>query len=306
MVIIKRYFQPVSQPFMDWFTLSLLCALTLAAADALTKKYLGDYSGNQLLLIRFVIPGVLLAPLYVLFPLPDLPPAFWGWVALLVPLELFAMLLYMEAIRDAPLSQTLPYLSFTPVFNILTGWLILGERTSLTGAGGIALVVAGTYLLNIDQINLNGRRRWFEPLRAIFYLPGARRMLIVATIYSFTSVIGKAAMEYAGAVNFGVFYFVLLGVATLLFVALRKPRDLQVLRQRLGWHVVIGGLMAVMVITHFLAIARVEAAYMVAVKRLSLLFGILFGAWLLHEKGVVKNVGAALVMVAGVALILLA
>lgn len=291
---------------MDWFTLSLLCAITLAAADALTKQHLTGYSGGQLLLVRFVVPALLLAPLLLIHPLPPAPPAFWGWVALLVPLELFAMLLYMQAIRDAPLYQTLPYLSFTPVFNILTGWLILGEEISLLGTGGIVLVVLGTYLLNIDQLLHNGERRWLEPLRAILHQQGARRMLSVAIIYSLTSVIGKAAMVHVGAITFGAFYFVVLGLATLLVVALRQPGDLRILARNPHWHLVIGVLMAVMVITHFLAIARVEAAYMVAVKRLSLLFGILFGAWLLHEKGLVRNLSSTAFMVAGVALILLA
>jgi uncharacterized membrane protein len=49
----------------------------------------------------------------------------------------------------------------------------------------------------------------------------------------------------------------------------------------------------------------VEAAYMVAVKRSSMLFGILYGAWMFHEKGLLKNSVSATLMVAGVALIVL-
>lgn len=291
---------------MNWFTLALLSALTLGATDALTKKYLPNYSAGEMLLIRFVVPALLLSPLLLLYPLPVTPPPFWGWVALLVPLELYAMLLYMRAIRDAPLYQTLPYLSFTPVFSILTGWLIMGEEVSLLGMSGIILIVAGTYLLNIDLLHHNGTRRWLEPLRALLYQQGARRMLVVAIIYSLTSVVGKAAMVHVGAITFGAFYFVVLGGATLLVVALRQPADLRILTRNNHWHLIIAILMAVMVITHFLAIARVEAAYMVAVKRLSLLFGILFGAWLLHEKGLLRNLFSTAFMVAGVALILLA
>jgi drug/metabolite transporter (DMT)-like permease len=291
---------------MNWFTLSLLCAITLATADVLTKKQLTGYSGMQLVLVRLVVPGVLLAPLLFIYPLPATPFAFWGWVMLLVPLELFAMLLYMQAIRDAPFYQTLPYLSFTPVFNILTGWLLLDEQVSLLGASGIVLVVLGAYLLNIDQLRQNGKLHWIEPLRATLHQQGARRMLVVAIIYSFTSVIGKAAMQYVGELNFAAFYFALLGVTTLLLVALRKPAELNVLMRNSRWHLIIGALMVVMVITHFLAIAKIEAAYMIAVKRLSLLFGILFGAWLLNEKGLTKNLSATSFMVAGVALILLA
>ena len=44
-----------------------------------------------------------------------------------------------------------------------------------------------------------------------------------------------------------------------------------------------------MVITHFLALARVEVAYMIAVKRTSLVFGVLYGALLFGERRLAKS-----------------
>ena len=61
--------------------------------------------------------------------------------------------------------------------------------------------------------------------------------------------------------------------------------------------------MAVMVVTHFLAIANVEVAYMIAAKRSSLLFGILFGAILFKERHVSRHFIAGAMMLAGVSLI---
>ena len=61
--------------------------------------------------------------------------------------------------------------------------------------------------------------------------------------------------------------------------------------------------MAVMAMTHFIAIAHIEVAYMVAVKRTSLLFGMLYGAWLFREPGLSRNLLAGGLMVAGVVLI---
>lgn len=126
---------------MDWFPVTLLCAFSLASADAMTKRWLGDYGGRELVLVRLALPALVLLPLALANPLPPVPWPFWGWMAALVPLELAAMLLYVLAIRDTPLHLTLPYLAFTPVFNILTGWLLLDERVSLAGMGGIALII---------------------------------------------------------------------------------------------------------------------------------------------------------------------
>jgi drug/metabolite transporter (DMT)-like permease len=63
--------------------------------------------------------------------------------------------------------------------------------------------------------------------------------------------------------------------------------------------------MAVMVLTHFLALERIQTAYMIAVKRLSILFGILFGALLFGDRRLLRHLLAGSVMVAGVALIAL-
>lgn len=291
---------------MDWFFISIICAFSLASSDAFAKKHLVNYSAWALLLIRFSVPGVLLVPVLFVYPLPDAPLVFWAWLALLLPLELIAMSLYMKAIRDADLYQTLPYLAFTPVFNIVTGWLVLGEQVSLMGGLGILLVVFSAYYLNIEHANTNKRYALIEPLKAIVYQQGSRRMLIAALIYSITSVVGKLAMSYVEPISFGALYFVLLGMLTLLIVAFREPKDLMVLRQNVKWHFIVGGLMAVMVITHFLALSMVETAYMIAVKRVSLLFGILYGAYLFHEKRLLRNISASGLMVLGVSLILLA
>ena len=53
------------------------------------------------------------------------------------------------------------------------------------------------------------------------------------------------------------------------------------------------------------AIEHIEVAYMIAVKRISLLFGLLYGAWLFKETGLLKNLVAGMLMVLGVFLIVM-
>lgn len=290
---------------MDWTLLALLCAFSQASADAATKRYLWDYSARELLLIRFGFSGLLLVPLAVLNPLPPVPVAFWGWVAALVPLELLAMWLYMRAIRDWPLAHTLPYLAFTPVFATLTGTLLLGERVSAQGLVGILLVVAGAYLLNLEYLEKGGLRAWLTPFRAIVRERGSRLMLGVAVIYSLTSVMGKGALRYVPPQSFGPFYWCLLGASSVLLLCAARPGVLRVMGRRPRWHLVVGVAMGVMIITHFMALARVEVAYMIAVKRTSLLFGILYGALLFRERNLGRHALAGALMCVGVAVILI-
>lgn len=288
---------------MHWLGLTLLSAFFLATADTITKRYLSDYRASELVLVRFSISGLLLLPFVLIQPWPSLPPAFWLWVAGLIPLELLAMWLYMKAIRKSPLSLTLPYLAFTPVFNTVTGYAILGETVSLVGFSGILLVVAGAWLLNLHHVRHNGGLDMLAPFRAITREPGSRLMLIVAALYSLTSVMGKGALQYTTAGFLGPFYFVILGLATIVVFHANGSVALQILTRRRWAHLGIGVFMAGMVVTHFYAINHVEVAYMIAVKRTSLLFGILYGAWLFKESGLTKNLSAGALMIAGVYLI---
>lgn len=299
---------------MTWLFLSLLCAFSLASADAATKALLQGFSARELTLIRFTVTGLLLSPL--LFWLPDLsalPAAFWGWLALLVPLEIAAMLLYMAAIRDHPLSLTLPYLAFTPVFSMLIAAAVLGERVSAPGLFGVLLIVAGAWLLNVEHAHRDDWRTWLRPLTAIRWEIGSRMMLGVAVLYGLSSTFGKAALLHLPSAAFGALYFAIIGllaVPLLLLVPVGGER----LDPSLTWRrllsrpyavLAVAFLNGVMVTTHFMALRLTEVAYMIAVKRSSLLFGMLYGALLFRETHLMNRLPGGVLMLAGVFVILL-
>ena len=293
---------------MNWLLITLLCAFTLAASDAVAKKTLSHIDLRSLTLIRLGFAGLLMSPLLIDIQLANYPAEFWGWVAISIPAEIIAMLLYMKAIRDYSLSLTVPYLAFTPMFVILTGWIVLGESISLTGTSGILLIVFGAWLLNIPETDIGSTRtakaglRVFihnvlEPFKNIFRNPGSRYMLIAAFIYSITASTSKAAMGFMGSQQFGAFYFACIAVAAFLLFG---RRSMTTIRQNFFPALIVAGLMAIMVFLHFKAIELVEAAYMVSVKRTSLLFGIIFGVLFFKEKHLGLHLIAAGMMLSGV------
>lgn len=289
---------------MHWFPLALFCALSLALADTATKKWLAHRGAAELTLIRFGLPALLLFPLLAVLGPPSPPPAFWGWMAAALPLEVVAMGLYVQAIRDNPLAATLPYMAFTPVFTVLTGQVLLGETVSGRGLAGVLLVVAGAWGLNLDRAGRHPRT-WLLPLLAMVRERGSRLMLLVAAIYSITAVLGKGALNLVPgqALAFGALYFSLLGGITWLLFGLRQPARARAVLccGARGWGVAV--LMTLMILSHFLALAQAETAYMIAVKRTSILFGILLGAWVFREADLRRHLLAACLMVGGVALI---
>ncbi|MGD2117585.1 MAG: DMT family transporter [Chromatiales bacterium] len=285
---------------MHWLPITLLCAFMLASSDAVVKKYLSQIDVRSLIVVRLGLAGLLMLPIGLTLPWPALTANFWLWMLLLVPLEITAMLLYVTAIRDYPLSLTLPYLAFTPAFAAINAWLILDEHISLYGLSGMLLIIIGAWLLNIPENRQHTARRALDPLRAIARNRGSRLMLTAALIYSISAVGSKSAMTGIAPLQFGAFYFGTIGMVALLLFG---RGSLQPIRQHWRASLVVALFMAIMVFAHFLALSLTEVAYMISVKRLSLLFGILYGAWLFHEKHLSMHLFAAGLMLAGVFLI---
>ncbi len=295
---------------MLWFFLSLSAAFFVALGDALNKKFFARDGMILMAIARTLGP----LPFLVAFLLATFPPSeflarslaafqnptFLKTVGLLLPLETLAILLYMEAIRVSPLSLTLPLLSFTPAFIILTGYLILGERPSWQGVSGILLVVAGSYLLHWPTIS----KGFWAPFRALLREKGSLLMLGVALIYAVTSVLGKKAILLSDPLWFAGTYFVILGlfVPSVLGLFFKPPLG-RFLRSKPKGVLLLGLTQALMVVCHMKAISLAPAAYMIAVKRTSILFGILFGGAMFRESHLRVRLTAASVMLAGVFLL---
>src|SRR5512137_1663187 len=134
-----------------WIVLSLLSAFSLATSDALTKKIITPSNEYVIAWFRIVyaLPALSLAA--VLTPVPEIDRTFFLAFCAALPLDILATLLYYKALRLSPLSLSLPFLSFTPVFLMLFSRIIMDEPVSLLGGLGIACVALGGYGLNLTS-----------------------------------------------------------------------------------------------------------------------------------------------------------
>lgn len=284
---------------MTWLFLSLLSAFTVATTDTLTKHFFSRLTSLEMGLIRLLysLPWLLLSLFWI--PWPELDRTFWLAVALALPLEITASITYMKALKSSPLSLSLPFLAFTPLFVLLTGWVLLGEKISQTGFYGIVLIIAGSYSLNFSQI---GSGFW-APFKSIFKEPGSRLMLLAASIYAFTSTLGKLAINHSHPLFFPALYYLLLSSVMMLLFPLTKTSKPSRLIQRPMAALLVGLIGAVSLYCHMLAISQIQVAYMISVKRTSLFFGVLYGAlWFKEDKVWERLFGVAL-MISGVFLI---
>ncbi len=286
---------------MNWFSYALLCALLLATSDVCAKKALGRVDEYLVAWGRLACASLLFVPLAPWRDLAGLPARFWLIVLILLPFEITAIFLYNRAIKVSDLSITTPFLGLTPLFLAGTAYIVLGERLSFAGLAGIVLVAAGAYLLNAGR----SRQGLFAPLAAIAREPGSRLMVVVALLYSITSLLGKMAAQIAGPMLFAAVYSVI--VPLLLTPPVLRAGRAGLLRKAFlnPWFVLLGPCYACMLLCHLHAIVMVEASYMIAVKRTSLLFAIMYGRLIFKEQGFGERITGGLVMIAGIACITL-
>jgi drug/metabolite transporter (DMT)-like permease len=287
---------------MLWVGYALLSAFSLATVDAISKKNLDAGPGveREIYLVawaRLLYATPFLAMLLLVIKIPTVDRAFWGTIALLVPLECAALVLYVKALQASPLSLTLPFLSLTPVFQVGTSALMLGEWPSRLGGLGILCVVVGAFMLHAHAWRGGGG----QPLRAIWRERGSRFMIGAALIYSITSNMGKQAILHSSPIFFAAVYFIVLSMAFApIALAVSGWDGLRAIRRPA--FVAIGGFEAVMILAHVLAIIQTNVAYMIAVKRTSMIFGLAYGAWWFGERHMVERFAGTLVMLTGVAL----
>src|SRR3989339_25421 len=198
-------FQGSDMGVVIWLAFGLGAALGDSGADVLTKRYFTQLPPYGMALVRLLGAVPFLALVALSLSQPELTRPFWFIVAAMLPLEVLATLLYMRALRLCHLSLCVPFLAFTPVFLIFTGWVVLGERLNRWGVAGTVMIALGCYVLGLGA---DGQRRTggLAPLKALAKEPGARLMLMVAAIYSLTASLYKSAILHSGALFFGTLY----------------------------------------------------------------------------------------------------
>lgn len=284
---------------MHWLTLSVLTALAVSSQDAWVKKFFSGLSPYEMSMYPLIYSSPLFLITIFWVSAPPLDATFFWCFFLSLPLNAISLVLYMKAIKISPLSLTIPYLAFTPAFMIFTGFLFLGEVPNLWGVLGILITCVGSYVLNLET----RRFQVLDPFKAVFREPGAWLMLIVAFLFSFAAVIGKKAILHSSVMFFTVFFFLALNVFLLIFLRGFGKIRLKTFKDLPARGAVAGCLLFCHALLHGWAISLTKAAYMISVKRLSVLFGVVYGGLIFKEKNIIIRFLGAAFMLGGAVLI---
>ena len=281
---------------MSWIVLAGLSALFESLKDVASKRALP-------LIDVYLISWALFVPMLpiclgclIFGAVPPLNAAFlmalfWGGT-----LNAVAVVLYIQALKSSDLSLTVPVVTLTPLFMLLTSPLMVQESPTSSDAVGVLLIVAGAYVLNLSA----SRQGFWAPFRAILSQPGPRLMLIVALIWSFTSNFDKIGVVNSTPGFWVVSLFSFVAIALIPVILLKSKRPLSQIRAGYPLLLLVGGFSALTIVFQMQAVRLTQVTQVIAVKRMSALFGVVWGHLLFKEKGLRERALGTVLMMIGV------
>ncbi len=277
--------------------LVVACSLGWAGFDLLRKLLVGKVPPVALVFLLTIGSAPLFAAWMAVQGTAPPRPGYLLPALGSVVLNIIANLLYLEGVRIAPLSVTVPLLSLTPAFASLLAVPLLGERPSPPHAAGILLVVAGAIALHWRRSVDDGHHGTMK---------GALMIALTALLWSLTIPLDKLAVERSSAPFHGV--VVTAGVAAGVLVVLvlqGRLGDLGEVRRVPGIYVLALGVSTLALALQFLAFPRVYVGTIETLKRsIGNFMALLSGRIFFREPVTLRKIVAVGVMAVGVGLIL--
>ena len=281
---------------MTWFFLSIFTALFASARDFQSKKFLScvDPLTVSWALSLFSVPalGVTLA----FTEIPSVDTTFYLLVAGAGSVLAVGWILYIRALSVSDMSLSIPMISFSPLFLLILAPLVFGEFPSPIGVVGVSLIVIGTYVLAVARSSFG----FFSPFRALLREPGPRLMLIAAAVFSVAAVFEKAGITRSSSILFAFsenLFAALFMVPIIYFKHRSGFRETYLNRKPL---LPIGLCVAMMFVCQATALRLGPVAYVVAIKRFSVLFSVFAGGVFLREQQLGARLAGSAVMLCGI------
>ena len=286
---------------MGWAVLSFLTAIFRSLADVFSKLGLqrADLYVVSWSIRAFSLPVLLPVLFFIDIPSVDLE----FWIALLVGggLNVLTTILYMRALQDSDLSVTVPMVSFTPVFLLITSPIMIGEFPDIYSILGVFFVVGGSYMLQIQKAQLDA----LGPFKALFRDKGPRLMLLNAAIWSITANVDKVGIQHSSPFFWVVVTHTAITIGLLPFMLHYSPHRTYELKSKFGVLFPLGLVTSLALICQMAALTMTLVVHVIAIKRVSTVLSVIWGAALFKEEGFANRLGGVMIMLLGVLLITL-
>ena len=284
---------------MLWVLFALLTAFCESMKDVFSKKSLREIDVYFMAwsLRFFALPFLL--PILFFIEIPVLNQAFYGALLVSGSINVLTTYLYIKAISQSDLSITVPLLTFTPLFLLITSPIIVQEFPGTYGLIGILFIVTGSYTLNLKEKN----KGFLAPLRALVNENGPKLMLAVAFLWSISSNFDKVGVQNSSPLFWAIASCTYVSFFLFPLMAFKSQNNLEVLPKKVMSVLPAGFFTAFTIIFQMNAINLALVPYVISIKRTSVVMSVVFGYLFFKEKDLKQRLTGSFLMIIGVLLI---
>src|SRR5260370_9931854 len=211
---------------------------------------------------------------------PVITPGFYLACGSFAVCQTISTMALSKALKLSEISMVTALWKVSLLVLVVLGYFTLKERPTLLGVLGILISMCGVYLLNVNRAHI----AWWAPLAVLLTARGLRYTLLSALFFAPSAVTTKRAMQCSDQYMATLARYLAssLLLTPIVLVASRRP----LLETPRYWKAFVSfGLFASLTtVSQGTAYLMTLSSYVAAGKRVEILFAMLIGTVMFHEK----------------------
>ncbi|MDN3611426.1 EamA family transporter [Vibrio ostreicida] len=251
-----------------WVVLSILSALFLTLKDVSLKHSPSKLSTIQSTAIMLLMLSPICLVIIITGDRVRYDIELFTMIALSASIDAIAMVCYLKALRNGPLTKVTPLLCLVPVFQIVLTFILYNQVPSYIGSVAIIVSIASVFYGE-------GMR-----LKNIIHNKAMLSMLGVAILWASSSIIHKHGAQQVGSVVWTAHIVLIMCVFYSPFLI--KMRS-SLLTKNFSFFIIPALAHLLTLLTFYQAASMGNIAFVSSLRRLSTVFSVFIGWYKYHE-----------------------
>lgn len=280
-----------------WLIPAFISALGIALQSVYLKKNTLHFNEFIVTWSILAISAIIYLPILLSVGIPHLGQYFWIAVFARLLIDTPGLILYVKALKIAPLSLAIPMVALTPILLIFVSFIINHLIPTPLGILGVIITALGIYLLNFDH----DTKHLLSPFFAIKNNRGLQLMLLFVISQAFGASLQRLAIDNSNVYFYTSFFQLFWAILFLPLAYFVNPKEF---RNIFNFKSIkrlfpVGGLDASQVLAFNIGIMLTIPVYVYSIQNTSILFASIFGMLFFKEK-IKQHIIPTIIIVLGI------
>lgn len=285
---------------MNWIIFAIGTAVFISLATIVEKKTLHNQHAMSFS-ASLAIFNVVISLIYIPFVKFNIGGKAIFFLFLTAIVGSVGFLFLAKGIRHTQVSLSSPLLNFGPAVTALLAFLILGESITSWQIVGIAVIIIGTYVLEVDH----SIRHLFEPFKKMINSKYILFIFFAILMYGLGSIIDKYILSAYSINIFTMLFFVHIFMALIYLIMMSVyyggAKEISgSIKSYWKYILLVSVFITLSRLSHLQAVSLTLVSLVIPIKRLSTLFVTIFGGTFFHESGLKLKIIGCIIMLLGV------